>query len=321
MHLNWWVEAMDKTNEIIKLLGNITIPEEGFSLKKHNNFYWGKGPNGEIVYAFEAINKCLQPLSQVTKYLTLYLNTIFDVEEEGIKRKLALSMIVLKCNEKNYINIFIRLTQSITCNLNEENLLNYFLNLKDLFSNSRKVSDLELQGLYGELFTMYFLKINYNVDISTYYQSEDKRKFDFSITERKKIEIKTTIKAERVHHFLQEQLNTQRYDIKIVSLMLQKDDKGLSLLELIIKCKNIFSSNLSVLLHIEKTIKNIDDIQLENVKFNYDYSKGKFKIYDALNIPRLKEKTEEGVFNVQFDSDISTSQATDIDYFISWLNS
>lgn len=321
MHLNWWVEAMDKTKEIISLLESIKIPEEGFSLKKYNNFYWGKGPNGEIVYAFESINKNLQPLFQVTKYLTLYLNTIFDVEEEGIKRKLALSMIVLKSDEKKYINIFIRLTQSITCNLNEENLLNYFLNLKDLFSNSKKVSDLELQGLYGELFTMYFLKISYNLDISTYYQSEDKRKFDFSITERKKIEIKTTLKPERVHHFLQEQLNIQRYDIKIVSLMLQKDDKGLSLLELINNCKNIFSSNLSVLLHIEKTIKNIDDIQLENLKFNYDYSKDKFKIYDALNIPRLKEKTEEGVFNVQFDSDISTSQATDISYFISWLNS
>lgn len=312
---------MDKTKEIISLLESIKIPEEGFNLKKYNNLYWGKGPNGEIVYAFESINKNLQPLFQVTKYLTLYLNTIFDVEEEGIKRKLALSMIVLKSNEKDYINIFIRLSLSITCNLNEENLLNYFLNLKDLFSNSKKVSDLELQGLYGELFTMYFLKISYNLDISTYYQSEDKRKFDFSITERKKIEIKTTLKPERIHHFLQEQLNIQRYDIKIVSLMLQKDDKGLSLLELINNCKNIFSSNLSVLLHIEKTIKNIDDIQLENLKFNYDYSKAKFKIYDALNIPRLKEKTEEGVFNVQFDSDISTSQATDISYFISWLNS
>ena len=45
----------------------------------------------------------------------------------------------------------------------------------------------------------------YDIDISEYYQIEDRRKFDFSISDRKKIDVKTTTKPERIHHFLQMQ--------------------------------------------------------------------------------------------------------------------
>ena len=51
-----------------------------------------------------------------------------------------------------------------------------------------------------------------------------------------------------------------------------------------------FISYFSIILHIEKMIKNIDNDELNEIKFNYQYSKDNFKIYDATKIPRLKEK-------------------------------
>ena len=59
--------------------------------------------------------------------------------------------------------------------LNEEKLLKHFLELKDLFSNEKKISKTELEGMFGELFAMYVLKINYN-----FYVEYQKLKYEFN---------------------------------------------------------------------------------------------------------------------------------------------
>ena len=81
---------------------------------------------------------------------------------------------------------------------------------------------MELQGLFGELLTIIFFKNNYNFDLTSYYQSISKQKFDFSIEQNKKIEIKTTLKPNRVHRFRLEQLNIENYDILIISILFTK---------------------------------------------------------------------------------------------------
>lgn len=301
------------------MLDSIKIPDSGLSLKKYGLFYWGKGANGDIVYGIESKNTNLSSLTQSTKYLKIYLNTIFDVTYESSTNKKNLSLIVLKKDGMDFLDIFIRLTATIDNVLSDQEFLNYFLNLKNLFSNDSKKSIKELQGLYGELYSMVYFKDVYNLNLAQYYQSEDKRKFDFSVTATKKIEIKTTTLPARIHHFKLEQLNVLRYDILVVSIMFQKDDCGLSLFELIQRVKDLFSNNLKLMIHIENMIKNIDYEVLESIKYNKIYIDNNIKFFDANRIPRIQEKTVDGVFNVEFDSDLSSSQPFDGTSLVEWL--
>ena len=62
-------------------------------------------------------------------------------------------------------------------------------------------------------------------------------KFDFSISEKVKLEVKATVKNIRTHHFRHEQLMTEVYDIFVLSYLLRYDDEGLSLFELLMSCK------------------------------------------------------------------------------------
>ena len=74
-------------------------------------------------------------------------------------------------------------------------------------------------------------------------------KFDFSINENKRMEIKSTIKTSRTHHFKHDQLLSELYDIRIVSVMLQKNDYGESLGELIEQIRDKFADNYALLIH------------------------------------------------------------------------
>lgn len=310
---------MKTVNEIKELLSNVSIPIEGYNLVCCDNYYWGRSSTGGIVFGFLTINKNIAPLSQSTEYLRLYINNNFKVCIDDVYEFKRMSVIVLKNGVDKNSDAFIRVILSMMDNLNEVKLLKHFLELKNLFSYEKKISKIELEGMFGELFAMYILKINYGVDISLYYQKEDRRKFDFNLSEKKKIEVKTTLKEDRIHHFLHQQLDTDRLDIRVISILLQKDDAGMSLLDLINECKDLFSGYFEIILHIEMMTKNIDIDELNSIKFNYHYAKTNFKIYDAMKIPKIKERNIEGVFNVEYDVDFSNIQNESIGKFIDWI--
>lgn len=310
---------MKTTKEIKELLNNIPSSNNGYNLVTVDKFMWGKGKNNEIVFGFISINNKITPLIQTTAHLKLYINNLFEIKIDNKNVCEKMSLLVLKTISSKYVEVFINLILSMIENLNEEKLLNHFLEIKALFSNERKISKYELEGMWGELFSMYNLKQYYNIDISNYYQKESKRKFDFSVTDKKKIEIKSTLKPERIHHFLHQQLDTDRFDIMVISIKLQKDDKGLSLFELIKICKTLFSNNFEIILYIETIVKNIEINELEELKFNLEYAKSNFKIFDAFTLPRIKEKNVDGIFNVEYDVDFSNIKNKKIEEFNKWL--
>lgn len=310
---------MKTANEIKEILSKINIPEEGYNLVRFDNYYWGKSSTGDIVFGFLTINKNIIPLSQSTEHLKLYINHDFKINIGDAFEYKKMSVVVLKNNVDKNADAFIRVILSMVDNLNEEKLLKHFLELKNLFSYEKKILKIELEGMFGELFAMYILKINYGIDISLYYQKEDRRKFDFNLSDKKKIEVKTTLKEDRIHHFLHQQLDTDRLDIRVISILLQKDDAGMSLLDLINECKDLFSGYFEIILHIEMMTKNIDIDELDSIKFNYHYAKTNFKIYDAMKIPKIKERNIEGVFNVEYDVDFSNVQNESIGKFIDWI--
>lgn len=305
--------------ETLEKISYLTRPHEGFNIFESDGCVWGVGSNGETLFGLNSCNSKITPIIQTTKHLKLYVNHEFRCTSNGDTCFKKLSLFILNGADSKMQELFVRLCVSMTDDLNEEKMVRNFFDLKDLFTNQKKPSTIELQGMFGELFAIYHIKNNYGLDISTYYQREEKRKFDFSISEKKKIEIKTTLKPERVHHFLHQQLDTERFDIKVVSIMLQKDDCGMSLLELINKCKDAFSNYLIIVLYIEMMTKNIDESDLDSIRFNYEYAKNSFKIFNANDLPRIKEKDVNGVFNIEYDVDLENIQHISKGQLVDWI--
>ena len=159
----------------------------------------------------------------------------------------------------------------------EESIMDSFNILRTFFSNKKDISDNELIGLYAELYTI--CKYHYSLNIEKYWQSRDRMKFDFSITEKVKLEIKATTKNSRTHHFRHEQLMTEVYDIYILSYMLRYDDEGLPLYELLIKSKEYLSFDPRKLLKINQVLKNVSEERLKSLKFNQDFTEVNMHFY------------------------------------------
>ena len=142
-------------------------------------------------------------------------------------------------------------------------ITDYFLCLKDLFTNRHKISTRELQGIYSELLFMHYM-YKKGINLYGYWQSVDRMKFDFSINETKKIEVKSTIGENRIHKFRHEQLVTDIFDVWIVSMLLRKDDMGMSLYELSNIVKQECAHNVKVLVHVQNLLLNypIEDLKL-----------------------------------------------------------
>lgn len=137
--------------------------------------------------------------------------------------------------------------------------------------------------------------------MSKYWQSKDRMKFDFSLTTTDKIEVKSTLKNERRHHFRHEQLLSDSFNIYVVSYMFREDDEGLSLYELIGKTKPLLQHDPRKVLIINKYVKNTSEERLKEVRFNEHLLLYYRKIYMAQDIPRFKENTPSGVSNAEYD--------------------
>ena len=181
----------------------------------------------------------------------------------------------------------------------EESIMDSFNILRNFFSNKKDISDNELIGLYAELYTI--CKYHHTLNIEKYWQSRDRMKFDFSVTEKIKLEIKSTTKNSRTHHFRHEQLMTEIYEIYVLSYMLRYDDEGLPLYDLIVQSKKYLAYDPRKLLKINQVLKNVSEDRLKNLRFNQDFTEANMHFYRAIDIPKFNENTPNGVANAEYD--------------------
>ncbi|CCV63605.1 conserved hypothetical protein [Alteracholeplasma palmae J233] len=308
-------------DKLYQTLKNIEKPvDNSYNVVKIENSYYGISKEGYITFISETDNEHIRPTSQRTKHLFLETNMKCSLKTDEVIYEGIYNVLV--CFESNYESIisFIQLT-NVYSKSRKSTLINiktFFETLKNLFSNKKQLPLLELQGLFGELYFMYYIQ-NDKFDISDFWQSKEKMKFDFSITEYNKIEIKTTTGDSRVHKFRHEQLVSDIYDTWIVSIMLRKDDQGLSLYEL---SENVKKNNpLKFNLHIRITnlLNNYTKTELEQIKFNENYIKSNMGFYRTLDIPRFQEKQPKGVYNTEYDADLSNVKKNNKTQINEWI--
>lgn len=285
------------------------------------NYYFGKDKNGNIVYMMDSLSPRIPSICQETNSLFFVFNKRCCITCDDKTEHKVMHIIVCKEDDEERIKAFIRLTKAfseIDKNLDQYYFAKLFASISSLFDKKRKVSESEVQGLFAELYSILYLN-DKNCDIAKYWQSKSRMKFDFSINKTKRLEIKSTLKSNRIHHFRHDQLLGSMYDIKIVSLLLQKNDQGVSLADLVDVFREEYSDDYSLMLHIDSIVSQIDEEYLLKTKYDKIYIDKNIRFFDVKAIPHFNEKTPDGVFNAEYDCDLETADSLSIEELIGWI--
>ena len=290
-------------------------------LTDDNTCYFGKDHENNIVFMIPSLLQGVAPINQETRSLRFAFNKRCTFHNGDQTETKVVHLLTCKEKDAEKIKAFIRLTKAFAQSDRENDQLylsKLFSAISSLFDREKQIPEMELQGLFAELYTI-SLFADLDCDLSKHWQSRNMMKFDFSISETKRIEVKSTLKSSRTHHFRHEQLRSEIYDIKVVSYMLRKCDYGLSLRELIEKIQEAYAENYALLLHIESLVAHVDKNVLDSIKYDTVHLKENLRFYDAMNIPHFNERTPDGVFNAEYDCCLDTATTMAQTEIVGWI--
>lgn len=310
------------SKDILNTLKSISVSEEQYEMFSLDNIcFFGKDSDGNIAFMLPSQYVRVAPMCQETRSLRFAFNKKCSFRSEGITETKVVHLLTCKEKDDEKVLAFIRLTRAFSQNERDNDqyyLAKLFSAISALFDKDRKVSEIELQGLFTELYTILHFGEG-NCDISRFWQSRNMMKFDFSISEKKRLEIKSTLKSNRTHHFKHDQLLDELYDIRIVSYLMRRSDYGISLKDLVERIRDEYADNFALLMHIEELVAHVDQDQLCGIKYDEIYLKENLKYYDAKEIPHFNEKTPDGVFNAEYDCSLDTSPELSEDSVFNWI--
>lgn len=314
---------MDILQTFYDYFANNSIADHNFSVFKYTEMLFiGKDSNGYPVVVCKSNKPNRAPLRQKTKKLSVECNVHVRYVCDGKEYNEVAHIIRCFSTTKKERDIFLELCsffeEASLQDDQEESILEIVSILSSLFADTVELSDIELQGLYAELYTMWFYRAAINM--AALWQSRQRMTFDFSVSDNIKIEVKSTIKNERKHHFRHEQLMEDPYIVYVISYMMRHDDEGLSLLELINLVKPMLKHDPRKLLAIDRVVKNTSEDRLKNFKFNEDFLQKRKKIFRAADIPKFTENTPDGVSNTEYDCNLENINDLPEDIFETEIN-
>lgn len=309
----------------INILQNLT-PQDKFILfgipDISSSVYYGVDKCNNPVFVMESSNPHVKSQIQSTQKLFFSSNTQCEMVISGATFEKTVHFLTCLSSLPEEQLAFIRLTEAFSKHLVSNNpyMLNeLFSALVSLFAQKEKTANLELQGMYAELYVIkYFM--NLGINISSFWQKNTKMNFDFTITRKKRMEVKSTTQETRIHHFKHEQLLSELYDILIVSCLLRRNDSGLSLYQLIQEVRTIAAQDFRTLLYIEQLIKNIPEDVLREYKYDEIYLENNIRFYPAHNVPKFNETQPQGVTQTEYNSNLSVSSYLSPHLVLKWLN-
>lgn len=309
-------------NEIFNNLINCQAScEQYIVFSVDDSCYFGKDQDGNTVFMIPSTLQNVPSLHQKTTSLGFFFNRKCSFELDGAVISKVVHILTCKEKSEDRILAFIRLTRAFAQTDRDNDqlyLAKLFSSLSALFDKNKDVSNIELQGLFAELYTILHFK-SIGCDISECWQSRNMMKFDFTLTDVKRIEIKSTLKSNRTHHFKHDQLLSELYDIRIVSIMLRRSDVGLSLGDLIEQIYSEYPSEYPLLMHLEAIASHISKDRLYEDRYDSQYLKTMLRYYDASKIPHFNEKTPDGVFNAEYDCALDNVDDTSEAEMVNWI--
>ena len=313
---------MDIVSKFHEVFGDPNAQSHDFRLFQFTaELLIGQDADRNVVIVCKSNQPASPVIRQKTRQLSIECNVRVTYSADGIPETGVVHIVRCFASSDKERDIFLQLCpmfiDASVCDDQEQALLELISILSAFFANASEPSNQELQGLFAELYTIWFFRDKY--DFGAHWHSHDRLKFDFSITDKVKVEVKSTIKNERKHHFRHEQLLGDMFSIYVISYMLRQDDEGLSLFDLIKMVKPLIAADPRRLLILAKYEKNTSEQRLQEMKYSEIITDSKRRIYRAVDIPRFSESTPAGVSNAEYDCLLDNISSIEEDSFIAQL--
>lgn len=313
-------------NDIIEKISRLShsdLGEGSFRLfpAGEESIFYGIDPERNIIFAIQSLNPRVAPIVQKTQKLRFAFNTRCTVHLESEKKETYMHILTCYSRNTDDIEAFIRLTDSFISSYRENNypVSSLFTSLSSLFANNNTgISASQAKGFYAELYAIKYFHEN-SLDIYAYWQKRERLNFDFSISSRKRLEVKSTTNENRIHHFLHEQLIDDIYDIYVISILLRNDDRGLSLKSLIDEVREIAGKDFDTLLCIDKFTRGTQEEDICMIRFDEEYTRSNIRFYNAKVIPKFDSEQPEGVSHTEYNSDLTNIPSTPFEIVRRWI--
>ncbi len=288
-------------SDIINFLKTHYDGDGYFAQEFDNEIFFGVDKNENII-CLKKVHENLETTKIRTNYLELFQNYKVTLKLENEMLTDYFNVIVCSNKDNENIETFVRLCLCYLKDNNNNEMLNLMKNLIELFQiTSSKNVDYE-KGLWGELFTIYYLINKFKVDISSYWHNDFYLKYDFSLDDQTKLEVKTTSNSTRIHRVNHEQVFTNN-DVVLTSVMIRKDDNGFTVFDLFEKVKRLFINDYNKIVEYEKMLRKVNEDEAE--RFELNYANDNIKFYKVADIPKFEMKEPEGVYRTEYDIDLS----------------
>ena len=175
-------------------------------------------------------------------------------------------------------------------------------------------------GVFGELLFLDYMVHNGCSEIISSYHSNFFSKHDMEIDRSNRIEIKTTVSGNRIHHFAHDQIFRNDVNVFVVSSVLEESDRGVSLDELFEKVMANISDAKTLLWFGQ--LKGFCGISSSNPgpSFSYEKALSDLKIFNSKSLPHLNVDEVKGISKINYDVDCSTSEEESKNDFIEYIN-
>lgn len=283
-------------NNILEFLNN-DFNNEGYYVKEFSDdLFFGKDKDGNCV-CVKVNNTKEQPFSLKTNSIELYQNYHFILQSEDKVLNNNYDMIILKNKYADTRKTFINLCLNFYSSDDERSIIDLTEDLIELYKTVKNNDSQAEQGLWAEFFTIDYLYRKYNINIAEHWHNDNFNKYDFSFSETLKLEVKSTIKEIREHRFSHEQVYTN-YDVIISSILMRKDDNGVTIMDLYDRVSLLFASKYDLLSKIEKELVKYDIDKL--TRYDYEYASNSIAFYLNKNSPHFDNPEPEGIHGTEY---------------------
>lgn len=262
--------------------------------------YVGINSGGYCVLVFDSSTPGALSSGMQTKMLKVEFNANMTVSVSGDIRQSVVHILTCLSLVPGERELFLELAELFAddSDYSEASLTQIFHTLTSFFSERKEPNDAELRGLFAELFTVVDYQNQFN--LAPYWHKEGKNKFDFSLSGKEKIEVKSTIKLERRHHFANDQLESGTYKVIVLSYMLRYDDRGLSLFDLLLTAMEVLPLKQQKAI-VLSYLTLVDPERLKNMCFDVEYTKERRRFFDASSVPHFDYSEYPTLSSIEFD--------------------
>jgi len=314
---------MEELLDLIKILvrqNEITNQLIADCFPNTKNHLIGVDSDNEIILFIDFTNAKGNSYGQSSgRFLEVNYDVNCSFERNSDKYKINQNFCILKLKnvefepvlKKYFLNLCLDLVTKLGDKPDISEIYTFIEKTKQLFAQLTQTSKTDEIGLWGELFLINESNdLAYMID-AWHINKTDRFDFNDGIN---KIEIKTTTKSQRIHHFSLTQLDKLLTSkTMICSIMTCKIDLGLSIYDLY---ENIlFRINDKYKDILREKIFKVAGNQLSkfDMKFDSDMAKTSCKYYSAKSIPSITEGSIDiGVTNIEFDSDLQNINSIEI---------